>query len=185
MPLGKQTTAVQSLKTGQLCPSYDADRISETDMVGDSVPAQIAEIVVSNFITLRRTAEAPWQARQAIKIWLAASDPVRDDALQVVSELVTNACVHVPQGRQRDWLQLRMGFGNGFIRLEVIDPGTPASEPRFIPGQSPHVEAESGRGLDIVNRLSMRCGTYVTPLGRRVVWCDLEIPRSLPDQESR
>ncbi|MFG1962418.1 ATP-binding protein [Nonomuraea sp. NPDC049028] len=154
-------------------------------MVGDSVPAQIEDIVISRFITLRRTAKTPWQARQAIKIWLAASDPVRDDALQVVSELVTNACVHVPQGRRRDWLKLRMGFGNGFIRLEVIDPGVPAPEPRFIPGQSPHVEAESGRGLDIVSRLSVRCGTYVTPLGRRVVWCDLEIPRPLPDQEPR
>ncbi|MEV6159836.1 ATP-binding protein [Nonomuraea sp. NPDC052129] len=89
----------------------------------------------------------------------ASLDSPDNDALQVVSELVTNACVHVPQGRQRDWLKLRMGFGNRFIRLEVIDPGAPAPEPRFIPGQSPHVEAESGRGLDIVSRLSVRCGT--------------------------
>ncbi|MFD1539008.1 ATP-binding protein [Nonomuraea guangzhouensis] len=149
------------------------------------MPAQTAEIVVSRFITLRRNVKAPWEARQAIKIWLAASDPVRDDVLQVVSELVTNTCVHVPQGPQRDWLKLRMGFGNGFIRLEVIDPGAPVPEPRFIAGQSQDAEAESGRGLDIVSRLSMRCGTYVTPRGRRVVWCDVETAHSLPDQEPR
>ena len=133
------------------------------------------DVAVLTYTTLRRSVQAPWQARMTVKLWLPEGHPVRADALQVVSELVANACEHVPYGPRREWLMLRLGFGDGFVRLEVIDPGTPDWRPTTIPHRISAPEAERGRGLGIVAGLSLRCGTHVTPRGHRVVWCDLAL----------
>ncbi|MGW0802309.1 ATP-binding protein [Nonomuraea sp. NPDC002799] len=125
--------------------------------------------------TLRRSDRTSWQARQAIGLWLAdAPAPVRGDALQIIAEFVANVVQHVPGGRRSDWVTVRLGFGGGFVRLQVIDPGTRKSEPNFVPVHMGSV-AESGRGLGIVAQLSIRCGTYVMPDGHRVVWADLAV----------
>ncbi|TMR98709.1 ATP-binding protein [Nonomuraea basaltis] len=133
------------------------------------------DVVVWRSTTLRRNDRTPWQARQATGLWLADSHPsVRADALQIVAELVANVIQHVPAGRRRDWLKVRLGFGDGFARLEVIDPGTPKPEPSFAPRRVGPME-ESGRGLGIVARLSIRCGTHVIKDGHRVVWADIAV----------
>ncbi|MFI7129023.1 ATP-binding protein [Nonomuraea sp. NPDC050153] len=135
--------------------------------------AELADVVLWRDTTLRRNDKTSWQARQATGLWLTDSPPsVRSDALQIVSELVANVIQHVPGGRRRDWVKVRLGFGDGFVRLEVIDPGTPEPEPCFVPRQLCPME-ESGRGLGIVTRLSARCGTHVTEEGHRVVWADI------------
>ncbi|MBE1584369.1 hypothetical protein ACFPOI_30315 [Nonomuraea angiospora] len=73
------------------------------------------DVAVWESATLRRGEKTPWQARQAVNLWLAGRHPlVRSDALQVVSELVNNAIEHVPAGPQRDWVKVRLGFGDGF-----------------------------------------------------------------------
>ncbi|MEV0619788.1 ATP-binding protein [Nonomuraea sp. NPDC050404] len=124
--------------------------------------------------TLRRNERTSWNARQATGLWLASSHPtLRSDALQIVAELVANVIQHVPGGQQRDWVTLRLGFGNGFVRLEVIDPGTSDAEPRFTPPAGSL--AESGRGLGIVTGLSIRHGTDVIEDGHRIVWADLAV----------
>lgn len=135
--------------------------------------AELADVGLWRDTTLRRNDKTSWQARQATGLWLTDSHPtVRSDALQIVSELVANVIQHVPGGRRRDWVRVRLGFGDGFVRLEVIDPGAPEPEPRFVPRQLGPME-ESGRGLGIVARLSARCGTHVTEEGHRVVWADI------------
>ncbi|MEU6782455.1 ATP-binding protein [Nonomuraea angiospora] len=135
--------------------------------------AELADVGLWRDTTLRRNDKTSWQARQATGLWLTDSHPtVRSDALQIVSELVANVIQHVPGGRRRDWVKVRLGYGDGFVRLEVIDPGAPEPEPCFIPRQVGSME-ESGRGLGIVVRLSARCGTHVTEDGHRVVWADI------------
>ncbi|MFC5825202.1 ATP-binding protein [Nonomuraea insulae] len=120
--------------------------------------------------TLRRNDKTSWQARQATGLWLAdCNSTLRSDALQIVSELVANVIQHVPG----DWVEVRLGFGDGFVRLEVIDPGTRETEPRFT-SRATSLE-ESGRGLGIVAGLSIRCGTEIVEGGRRVVWADLAV----------
>ncbi|MFI7703014.1 ATP-binding protein [Nonomuraea sp. NPDC049480] len=153
---------------------------AQQSKVGDSVRAEttsteMPDIRLWRSTTLRRNDRTPWQARQATGLWLADSPPsVRSDALQIVAELVANVLQHVPAGRRRDWLKVRLGFGDGFIRLEVIDPGTPNPEPCFIPRQVSPME-ETGRGLGIVARLSIRCGTHVIEDSHRVVWADIAV----------
>ncbi|MGI5285608.1 ATP-binding protein [Nonomuraea polychroma] len=142
-------------------------------MRGETTPTELPDVVLWRSTTLHRNAKTPWQARQATGLWLADTLPsVRNDALQIVAELVANVIQHVPAGRRRDWLKVRLGFGDGFVRVEVIDPGTPEPEPRFVPHQM-DLMGETGRGLGIVAQLSLRCGTHVIEHGHRVVWADL------------
>ncbi|MEO3795213.1 ATP-binding protein [Nonomuraea sp. B10E15] len=129
---------------------------------------------------MRRGGRTSWQARQAVGLWLAdAPAAVRADALQIVAELAANVIQHVREGPGRDWVRLRLGVGAKFVRLEVMDPGTLASAPCFVPLQASMEEA--GRGLGIVAGLSARCGTYVIRGGHRVVWADLATAGAVPE----
>ncbi|MEV4803896.1 ATP-binding protein [Nonomuraea sp. NPDC049421] len=134
--------------------------------------AEIPDVDVWRHTTLRRNDRISWQARQATGLWLVDSHPaLRADALQVVAELVANAVRHVPGGRRRGWVTVRLGFGDGFVRVQVIDPGARRAVPCF--GSQTGTLEESGRGLGIVAALSIRYGTEVLGRGHRVVWADL------------
>ncbi|MEU6727902.1 ATP-binding protein [Nonomuraea wenchangensis] len=123
------------------------------------------------FVTLTRAAESSRRARETVAQWLTdGPQEVRDDAALVVSELVTNAVRHVPGGVRRDWVDVQLGFGRGFVRLEVTDPGADTSAPCV--GED-DLMAQSGRGLRLVAGLAVRCGTWRTGHGCRVVWADL------------
>ncbi|MEV1178679.1 ATP-binding protein [Nonomuraea sp. NPDC049784] len=131
------------------------------------------DVAVWKGTTLRRSAKTPWQARQAVQLWLAAGDPAASfSALLLASELVTNVIQHVPAGEQRDWIKVRLGFADDFVRLEVIDPGTTTPEPRFQPLTQGSMK-QSGRGLGLVVSLAIRYGTRLLACGHRVVWADL------------
>ncbi|MCA2223116.1 ATP-binding protein [Nonomuraea aurantiaca] len=115
---------------------------------------------------------APKQARAAVARWLADHHPMVSDVQQVVSELVTNACEHVEGGRHREWVTVSVGRGDGFFRVEVMDPGAFSAEPHMA---EPALDAESGRGIRIVADLSNGCwGTFVTAADHRVVWADVK-----------
>ncbi|MFC5825653.1 ATP-binding protein [Nonomuraea insulae] len=134
---------------------------------------QIPDVAAWKGTTLRRGATAPRQARQMIELWLQDSHPVlRSNVVLAASELVTNAIQHVPAGERREWVKVRIGLGDGFVRLEVTDPGTSQPKPRFAPLQL-HSMAQSGRGLGLVAVLSVRRGTHRLGCGHRVVWADL------------
>jgi hypothetical protein len=104
--------------------------------------------------------------------WLPASTADRraaaEDVLLVVSELVTNACLHAegPEG-------LRVSCTAKVLRLEVTDlgPGQPA--PR-----TPHRAGRpGGHGMFIVQRLCLDWGVVRTPGGPgKTVWAELAAP---------
>lgn len=103
-----------------------------------------------------------------------------DDAELVVSELVANAAKiaalsAAESGRTAasagHVVGVQLRFGLSELHVEVWDrgDGTPA-----IPEQTP--EAESGRGLFLVESVSNRWGSRAYAGGGKVTWADLPLP---------
>ncbi|MCH5673816.1 ATP-binding protein [Streptomyces gilvus] len=112
--------------------------------------------------------------RQALYAWgwLPADTADRraaaEDVLLVVSELVTNACLHA-EGPD----ELRLACDNKVIRLEVADKGTGQPSPR-----TPHRAGRpGGHGMFIVQRLCLDWGVVRTPgVTGKTVWAELGAP---------
>ncbi|MCZ7414634.1 MULTISPECIES: ATP-binding protein [unclassified Streptomyces] len=104
--------------------------------------------------------------------WLPAVDwdaqAAAEDVLLVVSELVTNACLHAggPQ-------EVRVARGPKSVRVEVVDGGDGRPEPR-----TPHRAGRpGGHGMFIVQRLCADWGVVHAPDGRgKTVWAELAQP---------
>ncbi|WBB58954.1 ATP-binding protein [Streptomyces sp. WMMC500] len=113
-------------------------------------------------------------ARRALEDWgwLPAANAEQraaaEDVLLVVSELVTNACLH---GGGPDELRLRTA--GKVLRLEVSDPGTGTPEPR-----TPHrASRPGGHGMFIVQRLCLDWGVQREPgEAGKTVWAELSAP---------
>ncbi|WP_317443728.1 ATP-binding protein [Streptomyces collinus] len=112
--------------------------------------------------------------RQALYAWgwlPAASADLRaaaEDVLLVVSELVTNACLHA-EGPD----ELFLARDNKVIRVEVSDRGSGQPAPR-----TPHRAGRpGGHGMFIVQRLCLDWGV-VRATGRsgKTVWAELGAP---------
>lgn len=100
------------------------------------------------------------------------SDSVVDDAVLILSELLSNACRHGrPLGRHTD-----VGDGDvraawrvdrtGGLTVEVTDGGGPT---RPVPA-TPSVTARGGRGLNIISALSEEWGVRDDASGEVTVW---------------
>ncbi|MET9607086.1 ATP-binding protein [Streptomyces sp. NPDC006512] len=90
---------------------------------------------------------------------------LRDDAVLIVSELVTNALRYGTE--PGDFLRLVLDADPGRIRIEVHDPSR----------RRPHPKAESderqrGRGLFIIEALAAGWGVEDRPMGK-AVWVEL------------
>ncbi|KUN78368.1 ATP-binding protein [Streptomyces griseoruber] len=113
-------------------------------------------------------------ARQALYAWgwlpAATADQraAAEDVLLVVSELVTNACLHA-EGPER----MVLGCDKKVIRVEVSDRGTGQPAPR-----TPHRAGRpGGHGMFIVQRLCLDWGVVRTPgLAGKTVWAELGAP---------
>ncbi|WP_031481305.1 ATP-binding protein [Streptomyces bicolor] len=113
-------------------------------------------------------------ARQALYAWgwlpAATADQraAAEDVLLVVSELVTNACLHA-EGPD----EMRIACDNKVIRIEVSDKGTGQPAPR-----TPHRAGRpGGHGMFIVQRLCLDWGVVRTPgVGGKTVWAELGAP---------
>ncbi|MER6071582.1 ATP-binding protein [Streptomyces sp. NPDC001852] len=94
-----------------------------------------------------------------------------EDALLVVSELVTNAIVHArpPAVLRLSWVR---GDGGCTLRVEVSDAGPALPAPRSVLGIDPD---EHGRGEAIVHALATRHGIQ-THLGGVTRWAELVAP---------
>lgn len=104
--------------------------------------------------------------------WLPTTNPdleaAADDVLLVVSELVTNACLHAAGPDE-----LRVGRRPKLLRLEVTDPGDGSPVPRE--GRAPG--RPGGHGIFIVQRLSLDWGVLRNPDGQgKIVWADMAAP---------
>ncbi|KUN98233.1 ATP-binding protein [Streptomyces caeruleatus] len=113
-------------------------------------------------------------ARQALYAWgwlpAATADQraAAEDVLLVVSELVTNACLHA-EGPDQLWI----ACDNKVIRVEVSDRGTGQPAPR-----TPHRAGRpGGHGMFIVQRLCLDWGVMRTPgVAGKTVWAELGAP---------
>ncbi|MEC4018783.1 ATP-binding protein [Streptomyces sp. H27-D2] len=104
--------------------------------------------------------------------WLPAAGAEQraaaEDVLLVVSELVTNACLHA-EGPE----ELRLHCSAKVLRLEVVDQGPGSPAPR-----TPHRAGRpGGHGRFIVQRLCLDWGIVRSPEGvGKTVWAELAAP---------
>jgi anti-sigma regulatory factor (Ser/Thr protein kinase) len=120
-------------------------------------------------------------ARQRLQEWRWPPDEIRTAEL-VISELMTNsvrACGAVPgeparpddQNSQPVSLTLRLHPGQ--LLIEVTDPGSGQPAPA-----EPGLDAESGRGLMLVQACSQEWGCHTLPSGGKTVYAVLGLPDS-------
>jgi Histidine kinase-like ATPase domain len=106
---------------------------------------------------------------RALRRWLASllpACPARDDVTAVATELAANAIRHTASGRG-GWLAVEITWYGAVIRVAVADGGA-QTEPRVIDDPA----GEHGRGLLIVQGLSIRTGCYGDQRGH-LVWADI------------
>jgi anti-sigma regulatory factor (Ser/Thr protein kinase) len=107
------------------------------------------------------------QARKAVKRALRGVDPaLRDVGVLLTSELVTNALLYA-----RGSISLRIDETEDGYRISVGDAAPSAVEPKHV-----GLEATSGRGLTLVDRLSGSWGVDVHEPEGKEVW--FEVPRA-------
>ncbi|MGW1872116.1 SpoIIE family protein phosphatase [Streptomyces sp. NPDC001975] len=106
---------------------------------------------------------------------------VAEDAMVVVSELVTNAVVHAGTDIEVDWWLEEAREETAFV-VEVTDHH-PSRAPRDHPGETPYETPEYGRGLRLVASLAESWGvTY--RVGAKTVWARLTgHGGTLPDEQ--
>ncbi|MFC9620886.1 ATP-binding protein [Streptomyces sp. NPDC056930] len=113
-------------------------------------------------------------ARQALHDWgwlpAASADgrAAAEDVLLVVSELVTNACLHADGPEE-----LRIACTAKVLRVEVVDGGAGQPAPR-----TPHRAGRpGGHGMFIVQRLCLDWGVLrVAGRAGKTVWAELAAP---------
>ena len=109
-------------------------------------------------LCLDGTVQDPARCRALLAAWLPAGAD-RDVVLLVTSELVTNAVLHGAGERE-----LRVTADGAAIRIGVVDRST--ARPRR---QRPRPDEPTGRGLELVERLSADWGVVVGD-GLQEVW---------------
>ncbi|WP_396447988.1 ATP-binding protein [Actinomadura sp.] len=102
---------------------------------------------------------------------LAAGVPAVDDLVVVVSETVSNAVTHTASGLAGGRVTVVLTAGDGVYRLEVSDDGAAGGRPHV----KAEAEAETGRGMRIVEALSARWG-FRAEGERTVVWAEFPAP---------
>jgi CheY-like chemotaxis protein len=120
-----------------------------------------ASLVLDN--ELRSAAVARGFVEDRCREW--GLEHVIDDALLVVSELVTNAVLHA-----RSSAELRLVPGEETLRIEVADEGRAGPDPVLASADDEH-----GRGLLLVAVLSAAWGTEARTDGGKVVWADVPL----------
>jgi anti-sigma regulatory factor (Ser/Thr protein kinase) len=88
-----------------------------------------------------------------------------DDAVMVISELVTNALVHTASGRPGGVVTLAVSWPPPWVVLEVTDQGAAGEPVIWVAGGEP---AESGHGLYMVACLAESLDWRDEPSGRTV-----------------
>ena len=124
---------------------------------------------VRETVTLAGRAERARLARAFVEGLLSPGHPCGDVAALLVDELFVNSIRHSGSGAPGETVTVAVRTENDVIRVEVTDrsgPGVP--EPR--PAGS---DAEDGRGLHLVARLSTQWG-WRRRGGRTVTWFEIQ-----------
>jgi anti-sigma regulatory factor (Ser/Thr protein kinase) len=114
--------------------------------------------------TFPTTAESVADARRWLTDVLDPAHPVCDDAVLLLSEVVTNGVVHSAGGK----IEVSVFGGNEHLRIEVVDPGGDT-----LPRRVDDLTGETGRGLAIVQALARDWGFAVLDHGRLTVWFEI------------
>lgn len=96
----------------------------------------------------------------------AAGHAHHDDALLLVTELVTNAVRHSRSGRPGGRVTVAVADCDGMLHITVIDAGSADRRPRLR--VEPDGAGGGGRGLWLVQELSAAWGWQEIPAGRAV-----------------
>lgn len=134
---------------------------------GQTATARLAALRPLFGVRLANSKQCPSRARRfalsVLDTWGADAE-ARDWAALVVCELVTNVCVHTESAHA--WvLAVRRGASASLV---VFDRG-PALVPLPTPGGPARLDAESGRGLQLVAAFSASWGSRISRRGS-VVW---------------
>ncbi|MFF7735449.1 ATP-binding protein [Streptomyces sp. NPDC007984] len=116
--------------------------------------------------TLPREPESVGTARRLVRVTLAAwrLDDLADDGMLIVSELASNAVRHARSRSMRVTITRPEAV---LVRIGVVDRSR--CSPEF---REPHEEAETGRGLALVEGLASDWGVDQLRWGKRV-WAEL------------
>lgn len=105
--------------------------------------------------------------RHALADWRwPAGHEAEEDVLLLVSEVVTNACLHAGGPRE-----LVLRHGPGGLRVEVTDDSQEPPSPR-----PPERGRPGGHGLVLLQRLARAWGYAPMPPGK-TVWLEVPAPR--------
>jgi GAF domain-containing protein/anti-sigma regulatory factor (Ser/Thr protein kinase) len=126
--------------------------------------------MTTDTVTLPPTGRSAAVARRTVERVLGEAEltGLIDEALLLVTELVTNAIVHA--GTE---IELRIEAGDGGLRVEVVDR-SPGSPPVIRP--APAETREGGRGVFLLDAVATEWGTRHFG-GGKSVWFQLGPPR--------
>ncbi|MBB2911602.1 anti-sigma regulatory factor (Ser/Thr protein kinase) [Streptosporangium becharense] len=107
-------------------------------------------------------------ARRRVRELLGEGHPASDDVILLVSEVVTNSVVHSCSGGGGR-VAMTVAVEPDAVFVEVSDAGSGASAPhvRIDP------EAESGRGMFLVDLIARRWGVLDDSRGSRTLWFEV------------
>lgn len=116
-------------------------------------------------VALPHNPESVATARRFVELKLKEwkLDRLLDDALLVISELVTNAITHAASS-----CRIRLSVNSTTLRIDVVDGGTGTPEP-----QPPSDTQEHGRGLHMVDAVTSAWGLEDVPGQGKLVWAEL------------
>lgn len=122
-------------------------------------------------LRLRPDASSPAEARRSLEaLRRSLSDLLVDDAVLLVSEVVSNSVRHASLDKS-DAIRVRIRGSRSTLHVDVIDPG-----PGFDPERIELSEGDGGWGLRLLDRLATRWG--VERNDETKVWFELTDPVS-------
>jgi CheY-like chemotaxis protein len=115
---------------------------------------------------LRSAREARAFTRRTLSDWCI--NEIDEDALLVVTELVTNAVTHA-----QSETELRLSASGNILRIEVADVGSGTPDP--LP---PSSTRNHGRGLHLIDAIAVAWGVEPGSPAGKTVWAEIRRPVS-------